>query len=46
MLDALFIVLSILFFTVATAYVRGCERLLPRNPRHAPNLHNGEEPAS
>ena len=46
MLDALFIVLSILFFTVATAYVRGCDRLLPRNTRHAPHPQNGEEPAS
>jgi hypothetical protein len=46
MLDALFIVLSILFFTVATAYVRGCDRLLPRNTRPAPHVQNGEEPAS
>jgi hypothetical protein len=46
MLDALFIVLGILFFMVATAYVRGCERLLPRQTRHAPHLQNGEEPAS
>ena len=46
MLDALFIILSILFFAVATAYVRGCERLLPRNARHAPHPQNGEEPAS
>ena len=46
MLDALFILLSILFFTVATAYVRGCERLLPRNARHAPHPQNGEEPTS
>jgi len=46
MLDALFIVLSTLFFMIATAYVRGCERLLPRNTRPAPHLQNGEEPAS
>ena len=43
MLDALFIVLSILFFTVATAYVRGCERLLPRS---AAKARTGEEPPS
>ena len=29
MLDVLFVVISILFFAVATAYVRGCERLKP-----------------
>ena len=46
MLDALFIVLSTLFFMIATAYVRGCERLLPRNTRPAPHLQNGEESAS
>ena len=27
MLDVLFVVLSILFFILAVAYVRGCERL-------------------
>ena len=29
MLDALFVVISVLFFTIATAYVSGCERLRP-----------------
>ena len=29
MLDVLFVVISVLFFVVATAYVRGCERLKP-----------------
>jgi len=29
MLDVLFVAISILFFAVATAYVRGCERLKP-----------------
>ena len=43
MLDALFIVLSILFFAVATAYVRGCERLRPRS---AAKAQTGEELAS
>jgi len=43
MLDALFIVLSTLFFMIATAYVRGCERLLPRG---AAKARTGEEPAS
>jgi hypothetical protein len=46
MLDALFIVLGTLFFAVAAAYVRGCERLLPRNTRPVPHPQNGEEPAS
>jgi len=27
MLDLLFVLISVLFFVVATAYVRGCERL-------------------
>ena len=31
MLDALFVLISILFFAVAAAYVRGCEGLLPRS---------------
>jgi hypothetical protein len=29
MLDVLYVVLSILFFVGAVAYVRGCERLKP-----------------
>jgi hypothetical protein len=29
MLDVLFVVISALFFVVAAAYVRGCERLKP-----------------
>jgi len=33
MLDALFILIGILFFAAAAAYVRGCERLLPRSAR-------------
>jgi hypothetical protein len=33
MLDALFVLISIVFFAAAAAYVRGCERLLPRNTR-------------
>ncbi len=31
MLDVLFVVITILFFTLATAYVYGCERLRPRH---------------
>jgi len=27
MLDALFVLISVLFFALATAYTRGCERL-------------------
>jgi len=27
MLDVLFVVISVLFFVIATAYVRGCDRL-------------------
>jgi hypothetical protein len=29
MLDVLCVIVSVLFFVVATAYVRGCERLKP-----------------
>lgn len=29
MLDAIFVVITVLFFVVATAYVSGCERLKP-----------------
>ena len=43
MLDALLVLISILFFAVAAAYVRGCARLLPRSTAK-PRI--GEESAS